>query len=74
MNYNQITLEDLNFYYPYLRELVEANLKELNQDYTEELLSNNIRLMLSAKMKNTKELKLEISSYSSKFLEGIDVE
>lgn len=57
---NTLTLTDLNFYYPYLRKIAEKNLQDLGEDYTEELLSNNIRLLLSSKIQNPKSLKKEI--------------
>ncbi len=61
-----ITLTDLNFYYPFIREIVEDNLKELSSDYTEELLSNNIKLLLSSKIQNPKALKKEIDDLKDK--------
>lgn len=69
---NTITLTDLNFYYSFIREIAENNLKELNQDYTEDLLSNNIRLLLSTKMQNQKALKKEIEDLKGKIIEPSD--
>ena len=57
---NQLTLVHLNFYYPFLRKIVEDKLIDDNIDYNENLLMNNIRLTLNLKMKNQKELKNEI--------------
>jgi hypothetical protein len=61
MERNPITLNDLNFYYPYIRIIVEDNLSELDEDASEELITNNIQLLLSQKMKNPKILKEEIN-------------
>jgi len=58
----QLTLVHLNFYYPYLRKIVESKLIDDDIDYNEDLLMNNIRLTLNLKMKNQKELKKEIDS------------
>lgn len=62
MERNYITLNDLNFYYPYIRTIVEEQLEILDEDISESenLITNNIQLLISEKMKNPKILKNEI--------------
>ena len=55
-----ITLNDLNFYFPFIKKEAEQNLKNLGENFSDDLLSNNIRLLLNTKMQNPKALKQEI--------------
>lgn len=59
MERNPITLNDLNFYYDYIKQIVEENLVEF-ENISPDLIDNNIRLLLSEKIKQPKLLKEEI--------------
>ncbi len=61
MDRNILTIQDLNFYYPYLRKIVEDYLSEEKEEISETLISKLIQTSLNAKIKNPKSFKDEIN-------------
>lgn len=60
MERNPLTIQDLNFYYPHLRKIVEEYLSEEKEEISETLIAKLIQTSLNAKMKNPKLFKEEI--------------
>lgn len=61
MERNPLTLQDLNFYYPHLRQIVLEYLEEDEKVEVEEsIITKLIQTSLKAKMKDPKSLKAEI--------------
>lgn len=61
MERNPLTIQDLNFYYPHLRTIVEEYLSEEKEEISETLITKLIQTSLNAKMKNPKSFKEEIT-------------
>lgn len=61
MERNLLTIQDLNFYYPHLRTIVEEYLSEEKEEISETLITKLIQTSLNAKMKNPKSFKEEIT-------------
>ncbi len=60
MERNPLTIQDLNFYYPYIRKIVEDYLSEEKEDISETIITKLIQTSIHAKMQNPKALKSEI--------------
>ncbi len=61
MERNPLTIQDLNFYYPYIRKIVEDYLSEEKEDVSETIITKLIQTSIHAKMQNPKALKSEIN-------------